>query len=483
MYRQTISLRYIRKRTTALLAILAVTFGVATLLTALSIMEGYVVELQRMIRDQDSDLTVSSTSPLNLCSVEEIQKEIEALDHVVGTAPYIQTLAMYQSGRFNPCSLRSLDPEGDLRITRIGSYLLRPHELDDILSHQGSVADLDEFRKIAEEKAKRILDDASREDLTEEEVVNLFSRKWRRTLFRSANPAIAGQFDRHNPSAIIVGLNFLTSRNLDPGQLVRIVTRKAVQSKTLSGSFMVAGAFKTGDFKMDSSVFLVHLNRMKTFLEAYRPNPAAGQFDECVDGIRIALDDHEQVETVRIAVERVRRMLPFHTQAHNAVVKTWQDSKRIFLQAVEIEKWIIGFVVSLLNIFTGCLILLMLVLIVLEKTRDSGVLLALGATPNGVMSIFLSNGVIITGIGTVLGLVVGICFVTGINWLHDAVRGLTGITIFDPEVYFMDRIPVVITLQDVVLSALPAVIFGIVSSLVPAAWASRKNPIEAIHHE
>ena len=142
-----------------------------------------------------------------------------------------------------------------------------------------------------------------------------------------------------------------------------------------------------------------------------------------------------------------------------------------------------GFVISLLNVFTGCIILLMLVLLVIEKTRDAGILLSLGASPAGVFTIFLLNGLIITVVGTVAGLALGTLFMTNINALHDWIYSVTGSQLFDPEVYLMDEIPVQITPLNVLFSTLPALIFGFKASLVPAYWASRQDPIHAIHYE
>jgi lipoprotein-releasing system permease protein len=150
---------------------------------------------------------------------------------------------------------------------------------------------------------------------------------------------------------------------------------------------------------------------------------------------------------------------------------------------VKIEKWIMGFVVSLLDVFCSCVVLLMLVLIVLEKTRDCGVLLALGATPRGVFSIFLLTGLTITAVGTACGLVAGWLFLGAINSVHDGIYSLTGLRLWDPEVYLLDRIPTSVNPGIVVMSILPALLFGFGASLVPAIWAARKDPIQAIHHE
>ena len=119
----------------------------------------------------------------------------------------------------------------------------------------------------------------------------------------------------------------------------------------------------------------------------------------------------------------------------------------------------------------------------IEKTRDMGVLLALGATPGGVVRIFLANGLMIVAAGTLLGLAIGYLFCVYINPIHDWIQATTGWRLFPAEIYHMDRIPITFQLGDVLLSIAPPVVLGFLSSLIPAVWASRRDPIKAIHYE
>jgi len=138
-----------------------------------------------------------------------------------------------------------------------------------------------------------------------------------------------------------------------------------------------------------------------------------------------------------------------------AQVKTWEEQRRIFIQAVDQEKWIVGFLVFLLDVFIGFVVLLMLVLLVIEKTRDIGILLALGAKPRGIVWIFLSQGLLVVGLGAILGLAGGYIFIRNINHLHDSIFALTGLRLFDPEIYQMDRIPTTVSASEVILSISP----------------------------
>ena len=483
MYRVFIALRYLRTRTTAYLSVVAVLFGVATLLTVLSIMEGYILRLQEMIREQEADLVIRGPDPRSLCGFEEFERVLTTIPEVRGIAPFVRCFAMYRSGRFNPCFMRGVEPETELQVTRLGNFIFRPEELDEILAAAKGLKTADAFQRAIEDQARELLKKPERAPLTAEEVSRFFSLEWRKEVFDRENPAFRGEFlERGAPGGILVGVHFLTSRNLQLGEVVKVLTINPKTNEPIDGEFLVTGAFKTGDYEMDSRSFFVDFNRLTSFVEAFDPK----RNEVCFDGIRIAIEDSESVERLESAREAIRQRLsglPDWTGAHFARVQSWQDTKQIFIKAVELEKWIMGFVVSLLNVFTSCIILLMLVLIVIEKTRDAGILLAVGARPSGVFSIFLLTGVLITIFGIVLGVIVGTLFVNSINVVHDAIYQWTGHRLFDPEVYLMDHIPVHITVQDIFFSIVPAILFSLLASLIPALWASRKDPIQAIHYE
>ena len=137
----------------------------------------------------------------------------------------------------------------------------------------------------------------------------------------------------------------------------------------------------------------------------------------------------------------------------------------------------------ILIVFTGSMILLMLTLTVIEKTKDVGVLMSLGAPPGGITKIFLFNGLLISMAGTALGLALGYAFSANINEIHDLIYAVSGVELFPAEIYQMDRIPVHFYPADILWCTLPPVIVGLLASLVPATWAPRRDPIGSIQYE
>lgn len=480
MYRIFIAFRYLKKRTTAYLSVIAVMFGVGTLLTVLSIMGGYITRLQEMIREQEADLVVRSYEPRGLAARDEFEEAISNVEGVRSTAPFLRSFGMYRSGRFNPCFMRGMDPARELEVTKLGRFIFRPEELDGILESTEDLDSAEAFQRAIEDRSRAVVASPERIPLSSDEAVRMFSIDWREKIFDRENPEFRGEFlDRGAPGGILVGIHFFANRNLQLGEIVKVLTINPKTNEPVDGQFLVVGAFKTGDYDMDSRSFLVHFDRLSSYLQVFDEKVNDDRFD----GLRVSLEDPDELDEVRERIEMALMQLPRHTGAHLANVESWKDTRQNFIQAVRIEKWTMGFVVSLLNIFTSAIILLMLVLIVIEKTRDAGILLAVGAQPSGVFSIFLLTGVCITVLGTILGVIAGAAFVNSINVFHDLIYSWTGHRLFDPEVYLMDRIPVQTTPQDILFSIIPAIVFSLGASLVPALWAARKDPIHAIHYE
>src|SRR5688572_16979746 len=142
-YLSFLSGRYLLSRSSGLAAVLAVTFGVAIILITLSIMGGYIDELERIIQGQESHMIIIGDRAYDVRDLPAVKRTIEAFPNVAAVSPYIETLAMYRSAQFNPCHLRGIVPETEPLVTAVGRYTLRPSELDLILDR----LDLDEEEK------------------------------------------------------------------------------------------------------------------------------------------------------------------------------------------------------------------------------------------------------------------------------------------------------------------------------------------------
>ena len=482
MYKLLLSFRYFRSRFLAIAALLAVTFGVAMLVIVLSIMGGYLVELRENIRGLEGHLQVIGRYG-GVSDAPEVQEVIRTVENVHATAAFVERLAVYRAVTFRPCRLHGVEPVAQMRVGDFDRFVMRPAELDRVLAEHvplaadGSAMPDRTDRTRATREVDAIVRDPERPPLAPEEVARLFSREWRVELIRRSDPELLELLGEEVPPACLVGIRVLLDRDMYLGDIITVVTMNPdpERPEPLTQEFVVAGAIKTGNFEQDSGTVHAELAVVKNFL-GLLIDPEYGLYR--VDGIRVALEDpellHETRDAVAAAIEPLFPLLE---------VATWEDLRPNLLKAVLIETFLVYFIVLILVVFTGSMILLMLLLTVIEKTRDVGVLMALGATPRGVTSIFLINGLVICVLGTLLGLGLGLAFCTYINDIHDAIYDATGWSLFQAEIYQMDRIPIAFQPLDIVLSVVPPVLIGLCASLVPALWAPRRDPIRSIQYE
>jgi len=164
-------------------------------------------------------------------------------------------------------------------------------------------------------------------------------------------------------------------------------------------------------------------------------------------------------------------------------IQTWRDMQGPLLAAVQLETTIINLLLFLIIAVAGFGILATFFMIVVEKTRDIGVLKALGAPSRGVMSIFMSYGLSLGAVGSGVGAVLGLIFVRHINKIAQFLEMLTGREVFDPTVYYFLEIPTLVNPIAVVGVVIGAVLIAVVASILPAIRAARLHPVEALRYE
>jgi lipoprotein-releasing system permease protein len=237
----------------------------------------------------------------------------------------------------------------------------------------------------------------------------------------------------------------------------------------------IVDVFKSGMSEFDSTLVfcpIEELQRVRGMI-----NPQTGQGD--VTMLKIKLKDYE---TAGLVVQRLRQAShKFPPQLFQ--IYTWEQKRAPLLQAVEIESAILNVLLFLIIAVAGFGILAIFYMIVVEKTRDIGILKALGASSRGVMAIFLTYGLSLGVVGSGVGVVMGLLFVCYINEIEGALSWMTGKKVFDETIYYFHVIPTQVSPWMVIAVALGAMAIAVLASVLPARRASRLHPVCALRYE
>jgi lipoprotein-releasing system permease protein len=164
-------------------------------------------------------------------------------------------------------------------------------------------------------------------------------------------------------------------------------------------------------------------------------------------------------------------------------VNSWKDTQGPLLAAVAMETTILNILLFMIIAVAGFGILATFFMIVVEKTRDIGVLKALGAPGRGIATIFLGYGVLLGTVGAGAGVVAGLIFVWKINEIARVVEFISGREVFDPTVYYFDKIPTIIHPSMLVWVSIGSVLIAVLASVLPSIRAARMHPVEALRYE
>ncbi|MHC4993903.1 MAG: ABC transporter permease [Planctomycetota bacterium] len=164
-------------------------------------------------------------------------------------------------------------------------------------------------------------------------------------------------------------------------------------------------------------------------------------------------------------------------------VQTWQQRNAKTIAAIENERVMMSILFAIISLVNVFLIGIMFYMIVLEKTHDIGILRALGAPAAGVRTIFLNFGAAIGFVGATVGAVAATLIIHYINPIHDFLGRHFNIVIWDKQFYYFDQIPTRLETVEVITIAGIALAASVAGAVIPAIFAARLDPIQALHQE
>jgi lipoprotein-releasing system permease protein len=301
--------------------------------------------------------------------------------------------------------------------------------------------------------------------------------------FRAARPEEGDTMDpaKEQFTGIVPGIGLASFRDSDgvdrflvlPGDDVKITFPTAgTPPKAVSDTFTIVDFYESKMSEYDSNFVFVPiaaLQRMRGMVDPQTGVPS-------VNSIQIKLKSGADLNVVR---DRLRKAFPAEMYA----VSTWRDKQGPLLSAVDMEMAVLNILLFLIIAVAGFGILAIFFMIVVEKTRDIGILKSLGAGSTGIAGIFLGYGLFLGLVGAGVGLALGLAITWNINAIRAGVEWCTGQRVFDPSIYYFFKIPTIVNPYTVAWIIAGAVGIAVAASVLPALRAARLHPVEALRHD
>jgi len=263
---------------------------------------------------------------------------------------------------------------------------------------------------------------------------------------------------------IALGTRLANKLSAFPGDVVTLVSPAGARFNPSLGAFVpqfhryqVVGLFETDMYEYDNNYVALKRTVAQRF---------AG-LDTAVTGIEVRIADPWNARDFGAAMEE-RLGYPYR-------VLDWQSQNASLFSALKLEKLAMALVVFLICVVAAFNVVGMLTMVVRDKTREIGILLAMGLQRGAIRRIFLAQGILIGVVGTTIGATLGFTLGIMVNrgeWIH-----------IDPSIYFIDHLPVHTQALDAVLVIATSLVVATLAPLYPAIQAARLDPVTAIRYE
>lgn len=416
--------RYLKPKRTflaviTLISVLGVTLGITVLILVMSVMTGFERELQRKVIGFDAHLLVSNNGLID--GWREIAAKVASVPGTVAAAPFVQgpVIVEFNHQRLAP-KIRGIDPAREQKVGDLSRFIVAG-KLD--LAGDNAV--------LGSELARAL-------GVTVGDVITVYS------------PGNLGR--------VLEQLDRLKGKS--SGKDV-----ESLRQLVLPTELKVAGIFESGRYLYDSEFLLVPLHVGQ---ELYG-------LGSSVHGIAVRTADPDRA--AEVAAE-LRKTL----QGELSCI-TWMDLNKQLFDAIAMERHVMFFLLMFIILVAAFGIMNTLITVTVQKTREIGVLKALGARTWQVISVFLFQGMVVGAIGVASGLALGMSLIRWRNEVSAWLASVLGVEIFPRSVYQFSEIPAEVVPSDVALICVSAFVICAMAALIPAWIASRLDPVKALRCE
>ena len=463
-YEAFVGMRYFRGRRGSVITLIsvgAVAVGVAALVVVLAVMRGFEDDLKTKILGTYAHVLLDKALPADPTATTDGQglsdwralfDRVAAVEGVVSAGPFVRDEIMVSS----PTNLAGVTLKGVRTATAATVNGLRASMVEGKLDH---LDDPSQIRRIG------LLEiGPGSPNLADED---------------KASPAAWHDGDPPPPGGELEGMPALPPPSRPDRVLPGVVIGKELKRNLLvtvgdivtlvsplgdlgpagpipkARSFRVAGVFYTGMYEYDTRIVYTTIPAAQNFL---------GMADE-VSGIEIKTSADLADDTGPLAAAVANAAGP------GVRVRDWRQLNESLFAALELERLAMFVILTFIVLVASFNIVSNLILVVLEKAQEIAILKSLGASDLGVLRVFVVQGLVIGGLGAVLGLGLGLGVATFV--------ATVGIPL-DPEVYYIDSLPIVIEPGELLITAGGAVLIALLAALYPAWKAAQLTPVEGL---